>query len=391
MATVKSLRLAPGHVEFLYREGFLSFNPFQTSKLTEEEFTELTFIGRLAAVLPLAPMEMMLSNLEKPYLYSHSQIYFDWSSLSWKAFPDHAELIGRMQERLNRSQRDAENREFASRSMAELLVGEYRDRLVANLKEMEAHRKDRFPNAWEELVEEVIGGKSIFWQQYLDNVRACGRRVIEKLNSEEMASLISGLALSITGRNALNTLAPDGSRELPSLRELTNIIIEHLTRLVMIVAEEYRSDTLDVIPAFRSLSQRRDCIDAARAFATALSARPGIQGREQKVVESCLSDLQLLPYSIPLSESYLCVYSERQPDESRKMQFYSILVTPKCFEIMGGGCLWDNEPVTDFRFMGRPDGRWEEVDGDIAVWLKRGVAFAPNTEWKISISDEINI
>jgi hypothetical protein len=77
-------------VELLYQEKFLSWKPTLKKKLNSEQITELEFLYylRFKNNLPEAQVRLMLSKLQKPYIYSFDCIYWDFKERVWKYFPE---------------------------------------------------------------------------------------------------------------------------------------------------------------------------------------------------------------------------------------------------------------------------------------------------------------
>ncbi len=73
----------------LHKEDLISFDPENTGELTEPQMAELSFVGSLvAANCPPELLHDLLSNLTKPYCYSHNSIHYHWPSKSWKQTPE---------------------------------------------------------------------------------------------------------------------------------------------------------------------------------------------------------------------------------------------------------------------------------------------------------------
>jgi hypothetical protein len=72
-------------------DGWLSFDPESTPKLNEAEEAELRFLAALVtAGCDPAMLRNLLSNLEKPYSYKITKVYFDWSQRRWLLLPERA-------------------------------------------------------------------------------------------------------------------------------------------------------------------------------------------------------------------------------------------------------------------------------------------------------------
>jgi len=71
-----------------YKAGLISFDPEIESDLTDAQFAELSFVDALvAANCSPSILNELLCKLEKPYNYSHSQIYYDWEKHFWRTLP----------------------------------------------------------------------------------------------------------------------------------------------------------------------------------------------------------------------------------------------------------------------------------------------------------------
>lgn len=72
----------------LYQKKLLSWKPELNKKVSQLEFAELKFLFALKfkTDLPLILMRTMLSQLKKPYYYSHECIYWDFLNARWKYF-----------------------------------------------------------------------------------------------------------------------------------------------------------------------------------------------------------------------------------------------------------------------------------------------------------------
>jgi hypothetical protein len=81
-------------VQLLYQEKFLSWKPTLKKKLNSEQIAELEFLYNLRFKnnLPEAQVRLMLSTLQKPYIYSFDCIYWDFKERVWKYFIDFPEL-----------------------------------------------------------------------------------------------------------------------------------------------------------------------------------------------------------------------------------------------------------------------------------------------------------
>lgn len=76
-------------VELLHKENLLSWKPNRKKEITPIQKLELEFLYtlRFRNNLPEALVKQMLSNLQKPYHYSFSDIYWDFKLRAWKYFP----------------------------------------------------------------------------------------------------------------------------------------------------------------------------------------------------------------------------------------------------------------------------------------------------------------
>jgi hypothetical protein len=73
----------------LYDDGWLSFSPEGTARLDESQEAELRFVGSLVmAGCDRLMLASLLGTLPKPYAYSPSRIYYDWTSKTWRLLPD---------------------------------------------------------------------------------------------------------------------------------------------------------------------------------------------------------------------------------------------------------------------------------------------------------------
>jgi hypothetical protein len=81
-------------VQLLHQEKFLSWKPTLKKKLNSEQIAELEFLYNLRFKnnLPEAQVRLMLSTLQKPYIYSFDCIYWDFKERVWKYFQELPEL-----------------------------------------------------------------------------------------------------------------------------------------------------------------------------------------------------------------------------------------------------------------------------------------------------------
>ena len=72
----------------LYNKAYLSWLPEYSTSVSSLQFSELQFIFGISfkTGLPDELIKSMLSQLKKPYYYSHDCIYWDFSSARWKYF-----------------------------------------------------------------------------------------------------------------------------------------------------------------------------------------------------------------------------------------------------------------------------------------------------------------
>lgn len=72
----------------LHEKGFLQHQPDIEQYPCAEAQAELIFIGSMIANnCTMDMLKLMLAPLEKPYAYSHDDIYFDWGCAQWKEVP----------------------------------------------------------------------------------------------------------------------------------------------------------------------------------------------------------------------------------------------------------------------------------------------------------------
>lgn len=76
-------------VELLYKENLLSWKPNRKKDISPNQKLELDFLYtlRFRNNLPESLVKQMLSNLQKPYQYSFSDIFWDFKNRVWKYFP----------------------------------------------------------------------------------------------------------------------------------------------------------------------------------------------------------------------------------------------------------------------------------------------------------------
>ena len=81
-------------VQLLHQEKFLSWKPTLKKKLNSVQIAELDFLYtlRFKNNLPEAQVRLMMSTLQKPYIYSFDCIYWDFKERVWKYFQDIPEL-----------------------------------------------------------------------------------------------------------------------------------------------------------------------------------------------------------------------------------------------------------------------------------------------------------
>jgi hypothetical protein len=74
----------------LYDDKWLSFDPEKTEINYTSMQSEFVFLGSLVASgCDPRILQRLLADLEKPYCYDLSRIYYDWSSRRWKDLPYH--------------------------------------------------------------------------------------------------------------------------------------------------------------------------------------------------------------------------------------------------------------------------------------------------------------
>ncbi len=71
-----------------HKAGLISFDPEIESDLTDAQYAEMNFVDALvSANCSPNTLDELLTDLAKPYNYSHSQIYFDWEKRCWRSLP----------------------------------------------------------------------------------------------------------------------------------------------------------------------------------------------------------------------------------------------------------------------------------------------------------------
>jgi len=74
--------------------GYLSFKPKWNQELTESQEAELIFLGRLVvAGCDNRMLQLLLSELERPYCYLIEKMYFDWTQRRWCQLPKKEEEL----------------------------------------------------------------------------------------------------------------------------------------------------------------------------------------------------------------------------------------------------------------------------------------------------------
>jgi hypothetical protein len=79
----------------LHEAEWISFDPSKLGELDEGQDVELRFVGALAAAgCDNSMLGVLLRTLKRPYHYSHSVIYFDWSDGGqWCERPSAKDLV----------------------------------------------------------------------------------------------------------------------------------------------------------------------------------------------------------------------------------------------------------------------------------------------------------
>lgn len=393
--TIKSLGLAFSHAEALVRDGILSFDPLGTETLGEEQHAELLFVGRLAASpLTISGLHEILKDLEKPYLYSHSDIYYDWAASTWKAYPKADCATAVLSDRLETARRDFQLSAGIAASLSAFVVEDIATRTIHDLKGMKAHNRKRFDGAWSEIVKEIVEGTGVFWQVYIDNIRQCAKKYLDRMNTLELHCLLAGasgeafhgLASTERGSQVLGAMRNPAEARLARGDALFSAMSLVVDKVLEYAAIKEKADLRDG-SALAELWKAPDHLDAARSFLAAILHRAGLKEAEHRIVSSALECVRSLPSAAPDGDYYIAVYTERGEDEPRRLQFYSVLVNPVCFEISSGGYSKDMQTVTDYRFLIEESGKSEEMGCELSEWLRQAVAFSGNPDWKVSASD----
>ena len=78
----------------LHEDGWLSFCPANTARLDEAQEAELRFVGSLViAGCDPGMLNVLLSELPKPYAYHGGRLYYDWATRHWRSLPEqHTDL-----------------------------------------------------------------------------------------------------------------------------------------------------------------------------------------------------------------------------------------------------------------------------------------------------------
>jgi hypothetical protein len=83
----------------LHTDGWLSFDPVETTEMTVSQEAELTFVGRLvAAGCDLNVLGFLLADLEKPYAYRVDRLFYDWEGRCWDILPRYEHFRSLFQE-----------------------------------------------------------------------------------------------------------------------------------------------------------------------------------------------------------------------------------------------------------------------------------------------------
>ena len=73
----------------LHEDGWLSFFPPATPRLDELQEAELRFVGSLViAGCDQSMLPLLLGDLQRPYAYDLSRLYYDWANRRWRLLPD---------------------------------------------------------------------------------------------------------------------------------------------------------------------------------------------------------------------------------------------------------------------------------------------------------------
>lgn len=78
----------------LWQEGLLSWKPEPDMQVDPTQAAELRFVYgvRVRSMLPETLVKAMFQQLQKPYLYAHDCIYWDFGKGRWRYFPERAAL-----------------------------------------------------------------------------------------------------------------------------------------------------------------------------------------------------------------------------------------------------------------------------------------------------------
>jgi hypothetical protein len=398
--TIKKIGLALSQIEMLFNEGLISFNPADLKNLTEEQYIELIFVSSLAlSSQSLFTLKTMLDQLEKPYLYSHDQIYFNFAASAWEALPEKSEdTIAPLQQKVQSAAEKNQIYKESAKLLSTLVLTGLIDNTIKSLKSIDAYNPLKYSSAWDELLTEVVEGKSLFWQIYLDILKKSALKHLNTFNDEILFSLALGESIESKEKECLKKDCqkqpdPDLLKKILegsnlSRKELLEKLSDSVSEKILIKAEtEKRIFTSENIQ-FKGLIEHEDKISSSLIYLSKIINRKNIKPKVTKLLLKCKTSLEMLPQFSDTSQFYICSYLETKENSTSCMKFFSLLLTQYCFELAAGISDENNNTRTLYRFIARDDG-YVQDSGDFDCWYKWMVNFADDPLWKFTVSDKV--
>lgn len=394
--TIKKSGLSLSQVEMLFNEGFISFNPVKLKNFNEEQHIEFVFVSALAVSnQTLFSLKSMLEKIEKPYLYSHEQIYYNFSTKEWETLPEKTDqALAPLQEKVQTTNEKNQIYRQSSKFLSSFMIKGLIKKIIFDLKSIPGHNNSKYKNAWEEYLEEVIGGKSLFWQIYMDTIKNCSDKNLDDIDIETLFALALGEAVQAQEEKAqknnlpLKNYEPDILKKLidgaqPTKKELIQRLTESISEKIHDFAENFVAES--VITGQKDLDISNQ-INAGYEYISKILERDDIDFATKKILINCLGSLKMFPELKKNDQYYICSYHEFNNESPVKMKFYSLLLTNNCFELAGGSSNRDNQTSTIYRFIVRQD-KSIDVSGNFELWYDWMVSNTNSKDWNITVSD----
>jgi len=91
---LEQFNIAYASAQQWYKSGYLSFKIEKTEELEAAQLKELAFLNAMFnSGVSLNTIDVLLGKLGKPYAYSLSQIYYDFTKGEWKQLPAKEDFV----------------------------------------------------------------------------------------------------------------------------------------------------------------------------------------------------------------------------------------------------------------------------------------------------------